>query len=91
VVATNRGVLDEGTFGHFDLAGSGTTIDTVLRIASMTKTVTPVAAMQFVAQGKLALDDPIGHILAELAAARVLEESDTARPPLAKSRSPCAI
>ena len=40
------------------------TSNSVFWIASMTKAVTSAAAMQLVEQGKLALDEPIGKLLA---------------------------
>lgn len=57
-------------FGQFgQLRGDGTPMreDALLRIASMTKPVTSVAFMQLVEQGRVALDDPIGRVLPELA------------------------
>jgi methyl acetate hydrolase len=51
-------------------------LDSVLWIASMTKPVTAVAAMQLVEQGKLQLDEPIKKVLPNLphvAAPQVLE------------------
>jgi CubicO group peptidase (beta-lactamase class C family) len=54
--------------------------DTVFQIASMTKAITSVAAMQLVEAGKLTLDAPIGEVLPELAAPQVLTgfaEDDT--------------
>ena len=38
------------------------TLDTVFRIASMTKAITSVAAMQLVEEGRLALDAPVPDI-----------------------------
>ena len=53
----------EGAFGMRDLDAGGTmTLDTVFRIASMTKAITSVAAMQLVEQGKIGLDDPVPDI-----------------------------
>ena len=52
------------------------TLDTVFRIASMTKAVTGVAAMQCVERGQLALDQPAGEIMPELAEPQVLEGFD---------------
>jgi len=47
VAATDKGVLYEGAFGTRDLAkGPAMTLDTIFRLASMTKAVTSVAAMQ---------------------------------------------
>jgi CubicO group peptidase (beta-lactamase class C family) len=80
--ATESGTLYEGAFGLRDLAGGpAMTPDTVFRIASMTKAVTSVAAMQLVEQRKLQLDEPIGNVLHELAAPRVLERFDSSGAP----------
>ena len=57
-------------FGQFGtLRGDGTPMraDALVRIASMTKPVTSIAFMQLVEQAKVALDDPIGRVLPELA------------------------
>ena len=48
--------------------------DTVFWIASMTKPVTSLAAMQLVEQGKLSLDAPIGELLPALADRQILED-----------------
>ena len=58
MAATDKGVLYEGTAGRRALDQSAAmTPDTVFRIASMTKAITSVAAMQMVEQGKLKLDE----------------------------------
>jgi len=57
------------------------TADTVFRIASMTKAVTGVAAMQMVEQGKLDLDAPAQTVLPFLAETQVLEGFDHAGEP----------
>jgi methyl acetate hydrolase len=91
--ATDSGTLYEGAFGLRDLAGGpAMTLDTVFRIASMTKAVTSVAAMQLVEQGKLQLDQPIGDVLPELAAPQVLEGFDaTGAPRLRPARRPITL
>ncbi len=67
MVTNGRGVIYEGAFGTRDLAkGPAMTPDTIFRLASMTKAVTSVAAMQLVEQGLLSLDQPIGNVLPEL-------------------------
>src|SRR6478609_6957155 len=82
VAATDKGILYEGAFGTRDLAsGPAMTLDTIFRLASMTKAVTSVAAMQLVEQGKLQLDQPVGNILPELSAPQVLEGFDDAGAP----------
>src|ERR1700720_4093820 len=82
LAATEAGVLYQGAFGLRDLVdGPAMTRDSVFRIASMTKAVTSVAAMQLVEQGKLQLDEPIGSVLPELAAPQVLEGFDSSGAP----------
>ncbi len=62
------------------------TPDTVVWIASMTKALTGTAAMQLVERGKLALDEPIGTVLAELNEVAVLEGFDSDGQP--RTRAP---
>src|ERR1700738_1764963 len=82
LAATDNGILYEGAFGLRDIVdGPAMTRDSVFRIASMTKAVTSVAAMQLVQQGKLKLDEPIGNVLPELASPQVLESFDTSGAP----------
>ncbi len=74
LAADRGGVVYQGAFGsRGEATGSPMTPDTVFRIASMTKPVTGVAAMQCVERGMLALDQPAGEIMPELAEPRVLE------------------
>src|SRR4051812_28984033 len=74
----------EGAFGVRDLArGPAMTLDTVFRIASMTKVVTSVAAMQLVEGGKLDLAARVPDIGdPALTAPQVLDGFDTAGKPL---------
>jgi methyl acetate hydrolase len=82
MAANDKGIIYEGAFGTRDLAhGPEMTLDTIFRLASMTKAVTSVAAMQLVEQGKLQLEQPIGNVLPELAAPQVLEGFDDAGAP----------
>jgi methyl acetate hydrolase len=82
VAANDRGVIYEGAFGTRNLTqGPAMTLDTIFRLASMTKAVTSVAAMQLVEQGRLQLDQPIGGVLPELSAPQVLEGFDNAGAP----------
>ena len=91
--ATDRGVFYEGAFGQRDIAGgSAMTCDAIFRIASMTKAVTSVAAMQLVEAGKLDLDRPIGGVMPELAAPHVLVGFDvTGKPRLRPARRPITL
>jgi methyl acetate hydrolase len=78
LAADRNGTVYQGAFGSRGTAdGSPMTLDTVFRIASMTKAVTGVAAMQCVERGKLALDQPAGEIMPELADPQVLDGFDT--------------
>lgn len=52
--------------------------DTIFRIASMTKPITAVAAMILVEQCKLRLDEPLNHLLPELANHKVLKSLNSA-------------
>ena len=82
LAASDKGLFYEGAFGTRDLTkGPAMTPDTIFRIASMTKAVTSVAAMQLVEAGKLDLERPIGDVLPELAAPQVLEGFDDAGAP----------
>jgi CubicO group peptidase (beta-lactamase class C family) len=63
----------------FQGAAGGVDADTSFWIASMTKPITSVAAMQLVEQGKLSLDAPIGDLLPELQNPQIIE-SGTLRP-----------
>jgi CubicO group peptidase (beta-lactamase class C family) len=63
--------------GWKDIAtGEPMAMDTPVRIASMTKPVTAVAAMLLVEEGKLSLDDPVAKFIPEFAQIRVAT-SDT--------------
>ncbi len=50
----------------------GANADSIFQIASMTKPITAVAAMQLVEQGKLTLDEPVSKHLPQLANMQVL-------------------
>jgi methyl acetate hydrolase len=77
LVADRRGILYQGAFGLTDAGGGRPlTVDSVFRIASMTKPITSVAAMQLVEQGRLSLDDPAEKYLPELANPQVFQTFD---------------
>jgi CubicO group peptidase (beta-lactamase class C family) len=52
------------------------TVDSIFRIASMTKPITSVAVMQLVEKGRVKLDEPAATYLPELSQVQVLEEFD---------------
>jgi methyl acetate hydrolase len=77
MAATPSRILYTGAFGAADASsGRALTFDSIFRIASMTKPITSVAAMQFVEQGRLALDDPASKYLPELADLKVFASFD---------------
>ena len=71
MVGDRGGVRASVAVGHRG-DGSAMSLDTVFQLASMTKAVVSVAAMQLVEAGKLSLDAPIGTLLPDLADARVI-------------------
>ncbi len=74
-VAVNRdGLLFE--------AAAALPADAIFWLASMTKAIVSVAAMQLVEQRRLGLDVPVASILPALAAPRVLEGFDASGTPL---------
>lgn len=74
--------LYAGAFGTRDSSGFPLTADCIFGIASMTKAVTTVAALQLVEQGKVKLEEPVGRILPELDAAKVLDGYDSSGKPI---------
>src|SRR6476661_6255437 len=93
MAATDRGVLYEGAFGRRALdQPEPMTLDSVFRIASMTKAITSVAAMQLVEQGKLALEAPVPDIDPTLGSPQVLEGFDASGTPrLRPARRPITL
>ncbi len=85
--ATNRDeTIYEGAFGVRTLGdGAAMTPDTVVWIASMTKAITGMAAMQLVEQGKLSLDAPAGDVIPYLSEVQVLDGFDDARQPMTRA------
>ena len=83
IAANGDEVIYQGAFGKRDLAKTEPmTADSVFWIASMTKAITAAGAMQLVEQGRLSLDAPIGALLPDLAAPKVLDGFDTNGQPM---------
>lgn len=73
LVIDRAGTRYARAFGLADAStGAPMRLETPVQIASMTKAIVTVGAMQLVEQGRLALDAPIGAVLPELAAPQVL-------------------
>lgn len=66
-------VVQLNTLGMADIeAGRPMARDTIFRIASMTKPITSVAALQLIEEGKMKLDDPIKKWIPEFSNLKVL-------------------
>src|SRR5262245_46386793 len=79
MVATADKTLYQGAFGK------RAAVDSIFRIASMTKAVTTVAVMQLVERGKVMLDDPMAKHLPALADLQVLDGFDAAGKPILRA------
>jgi methyl acetate hydrolase len=77
VAADDRGVFYEGAFGNRAVHKTEPmTLDSVFRIASMTKAITGTAVMQLVEVGRIGLDQPVGDVLPVVKHVKVLEGFD---------------
>jgi methyl acetate hydrolase len=86
LAADRDGAFYQGAFGRRGIGDDAPMApDTVFRIASMTKAVTGVAAMQCVERDTLALDQPAGEIMPELAEPQVLDGFDAAGKPILRA------
>jgi CubicO group peptidase (beta-lactamase class C family) len=82
IIVDRDGVRHTEALGHADVAkGTPMQVDTLCQIASMTKALVSVGAMQLVEQGRLDLDADIGTLLPELANPQVLTGFDAAGQP----------
>ena len=92
MATTGSDLLYQGCFGTADLAtGRALRPDAIFRIASMTKAITSVAAIQLVERGKLSLDGPIAAVLPHLAAPMVIDGWDGPMPRLRPAASPITL
>jgi CubicO group peptidase (beta-lactamase class C family) len=83
VAGDREGTLYEGAFGHLGIGDDRPAqVDTVFLIASMTKAIASVAALQLVEQGKLALEQPVADVLPAFGELQVLEGFDGDEPRL---------
>jgi CubicO group peptidase (beta-lactamase class C family) len=82
MAATGQSVIYQGAFGARSMGASARmSIDTVFSIASMTKLLTSVAALQLVERGQLKLDEPAAAIDPTLGSPQVLEGFDAKGAP----------
>jgi methyl acetate hydrolase len=77
MVADKDGVIYDGAAGRLRVGdGAPATTDTMFRIASMTKALTSVAALQLVEQDRLALDQTVASVIPEFGSLQLLEGFD---------------
>jgi len=77
LVTDRNGVVYQGAFGVADVvSGKPLSLDSIFRIASMTKPITSLALMQLVERSKLRLDDAAAKYLPELGKLKVVESFD---------------
>jgi methyl acetate hydrolase len=96
LITDRQRVLYQGAFGVADVATErALTADALFRIASMTKVVTSLAAMQLIEQGRFGLDDPVEKYLPEFAGLKVFESFDAATGDIGSARHqdrrPCGM
>ena len=92
MVGSENKTLYAGAFGKRDSSGAPVRVDSIFAIASMTKAVTTVAALQLVEQGKVDLAEPIARHLPQLANLDVLEGFDAAgKPSLRPAKTPITL
>jgi len=83
MAGTGDAITYSGAFGTRDpVSGMPVTPESIFAIASMTKAVTSVGAMQLVEQGKMTLDEPASKHLPELGMLQVLDGFDSAGKPI---------
>jgi methyl acetate hydrolase len=94
-MATRNGsVVYQGAFGNrADNPATPMTVDTIFRIASMTKAVTSVAVLQLIEAGKVKLDAPAGQYLLQIAKAQVIDRVDakTGKAVLRPPKTPVTV
>jgi methyl acetate hydrolase len=92
MVASENKTLYSGAFGKRDSSGVPVGADSIFQIASMTKAITTVAALQLVEQGKVELAEPVARILPQLADLEVLDGfDDLGKPRLRPARTPITL
>jgi CubicO group peptidase (beta-lactamase class C family) len=92
LVVRDGKIVDWAAHGKRDLeAGLPMEKDTIVRIYSMSKIVTSVAALILLEEARFRLDDPIGEYLPELAHMKVLTAGTAEKPLLADANRPITI
>ena len=80
------------TYGMRDMESKlPTELDTMYRIASMTKPITSIACMMLVEEGKLQLTDPVSRFIPKFRHTQVYESGTAQNPVLAPMKEPMRI
>lgn len=92
LIARGGRIVDWQAFGYRDLARTSPLApDAIFRIYSMTKTVTSVAALMLLEEGRFKLDDPIARYLPEFAHMQVFAGGSADEPRLRAATTPITI
>ena len=93
IAANESGIIYQGAAGkRGDVTAPAMTTDTVFRIASMTKAVASVAAMQLVERGELSLDEALETKVPQLAGRQVFDGFDAdGKPRLRPAARPVSL
>jgi len=92
LVARNGRLVDWQAYGHRDLARrEPMRPDAIFRIYSMTKTVTSVAVMMLVEEGRITLDDPLSRYLPGFDSPQVLAGGSADAPTLRPAARPVTL
>jgi methyl acetate hydrolase len=93
LAADDSGVVYEGAFGRRAAdRPEPMTLDSVFRIASMTKAITGAAAMQLVEKGQIGLEQRMGDVLPVIKDVKVLEGFDAnGTPRLRDPKAPITL
>jgi methyl acetate hydrolase len=88
LAADRQGLVYEGAFGTSGPSATAPMrLDSVFRIASMTKAVTGAAAMKLIEEGKLSLEQPMAQVAPELGEVMILSGWDAdGKPQLRRPR-----
>lgn len=92
LIARHGRLVDWRAFGHRDLSKTAPMEpDAIFRIYSMTKTVTSVAVLMLMEEGKFDLDDPIRNYLPEFSNMQVFDGGTADAPRLRPALRPITI
>ena len=92
LIARNGKVVDQHAWGYRDLERKlPMEADTIVRVYSMTKLVTSVAALMLHEEGRLKLDDPITKYLPGFEKPRVFKGGTARAPVLVAAKTPITV